>query len=98
MREPIYVRHYKLSLSDSSGTAILSDFGDDVRYNVSFTVQNIDTAAIVYIGAEGVTSSSYGVRLDPGAVVNFDEMPRYPGLYAISDTADSEIAILRMSK
>ena len=92
------VRHYQIELGDVSPTVVLSDFGDEVDFGVSFTVQNIDTSATVYIGDSSVSSSNFGMRLAPGAVATFEDMPRYPEIYAISDTADSKIAVMRISK
>ena len=92
------VRHYQLSLADDGTTLLLTDFGDQVNFGVSFTVQNIDTSAIVYIGSTGVTEENYGIRLAPGAIASFEDMPRYPGLYARTDTDGSAVAILRVSK
>jgi hypothetical protein len=92
------VKHYTLELSDSTATEILTDFGDEVHFGVSFTVQNIDNSAIVYIGDATVSSSSFGMKLASGAVATFEDMPRYPEIYAISNTADSEIAVMRISK
>ena len=92
------VLHYQLSLADDGTTLLLTDFGDQVNFGVSFTVQNIDTSANVFIGGTDVGSGNYGIKLAPGAIASFEDMPRYPGLYAISDTNSSSVAILRVSK
>lgn len=98
MLGPLTIKHGHVVLSNSTATMALFDDGDEVNYNVTFSVQNIDAEAIVYIGGSGVTSSSYGVRLAPNDKIDFPEMPRNPALYAISDTDGSSIAVLRMSK
>jgi hypothetical protein len=92
------VRHYQLELADDGTTLLLTDFGDQVNFGVSFTVQNIDTSANVFIGGTDVGIGEYGIKLAPGAIASFEDMPRYPGLYAITDTDGSEVAILRVSK
>lgn len=92
------VRHYQLELSDSGPTEALSDFGDEVHFGVSFTIQNIDTSANVFIGGTDVNSGDYGLKLAPGGVATFEDMPRYPGIYAITDVDNSSIAVLRVSK
>lgn len=61
---------------------------------MDITIQNIDSAAYVFIGAEGVTAEDYGFRLAPGSAISF-ELPGKDALYAVSDTADSAIAVLK---
>jgi len=85
-------------LSNTTAAAALFDDGDDVNYSVTFIVQNIHATAIVYIGGASVTSSNYGIKIAPNEKIDFTEMPRYPGIYAISDTNASKISVMRMSK
>ena len=66
-----------------------------VHSGLDLTVQNIDEEAIVYLGAEDVSSTSYGFKLLPGAGFSIELNPR-DELYAISDTDDSEVALLRV--
>jgi hypothetical protein len=66
-----------------------------VHSGLDLTVQNIDEEAIVYLGAEDVSSTSYGLKLLPGAGFSIELNPR-DELYAISDTDDSEVALLRV--
>jgi hypothetical protein len=61
---------------------------------MDITIQNIDASAYIYIGGEGVTSSSYGYRLSPGSAISF-ELPGRDALYAITSTNDSQIAIIK---
>lgn len=98
MPGPIVVKHSHITLSNTTATSALFDDGDDVNYSVTFIVQNIHGTATVYIGGIGVTSSNYGVKIAPNEKINFAEMPRYPGIYAISDTDASKISVMRISK
>jgi hypothetical protein len=66
-----------------------------IHSGLDLTVQNIDEEAIVYLGAEDVSSTSYGFKLLPGAGFSIELNPR-DELYAISDTDDSEVALLRV--
>jgi hypothetical protein len=91
------VRHEITTLSDGSGTAIPSNRQDPVQYSVSFTVQNIDGSANVYIGDSSVSTSSYGVKLVPGAIASFENVARGSGFYAITDSNGSQVAILQTS-
>lgn len=61
---------------------------------MDITIQNVDSSAYVYIGGEGVTSSNFGFRLNPGAAISF-ELPGRDFLYAVSDTNGSQIAVLK---
>jgi hypothetical protein len=61
---------------------------------MDITVQNVHDSAIVYLGGEGVTSSNYGYRLNPGLAISF-ELPGRDALYAISNTNNSKVAVLK---
>lgn len=91
------IRHSMMTFSDTTPTQIPYDFGDAVQYTVSFSLQNIDETAILYIGDTNVSSSSYGVKLIPGATASFEGVSRNSGLYAVSSVNDSVGAVLRMS-
>ena len=91
------VNHELISLSDGSTTLIPSPVSAEVFYSVSFSVQNVHDSAYVYIGSTDVNSGSYGIRLLPGAVVSFENLPKNAPIYAISDTNGSQISVLRMS-
>lgn len=61
---------------------------------MDITIQNVDGSAYVYLGGEGVTTSDYGYRLQPGSAISF-ELPGRDALYAISDTEDCQVAVLK---
>ena len=67
-----------------------------VHSGMDITVQNIDSSAYVYLGGEDVSSSSFGYRLSPGSAFSI-ELSGKNALYAISDTNNSQIAILKTS-
>jgi hypothetical protein len=66
-----------------------------VHSGLDLTVQNIDEEAIVYLGGEGVTTENYGYKLEPGDGFSIELNPR-DQLFAISDTDESEVALLRV--
>ena len=83
--------HDLLTLSDTTETELTPG----ARHSgLDLTVQNVDAAAIVYIGGVGVTSSDYGFKLTPGAGFSIELNPN-DRLYAISDTDTSQAALLR---
>jgi hypothetical protein len=83
-------QHSLTTLSSTSATR-LTPIG--LHSGMDITIQNIHASAIVYIGGEGVTSSSYGYRLSAGAAWSI-ELAGQDALYATTNTNGSQIAIL----
>ena len=83
--------HSLTTLSSSSATRLTPT---GLHSGMDITIQNIHASAYVYIGGEGVTTSSYGYRLSPGSAISF-ELPGKDALYAITDTNSSQVAILK---
>jgi hypothetical protein len=84
-------QHALTTLSSSEATR-LSPNG--IHSGIDITIQNIHATAIVYIGAEGVSSSDYGYKLTPSNAWSI-ELPGQDALYAITDTNGSKIAVLK---
>jgi hypothetical protein len=61
---------------------------------MDITIQNLESEAYVYIGGEGVTTSSYGYRLAPASAISF-ELPGRNPLYAVSNTNGAQVAVLK---
>ena len=89
------IQHGHVNLNDTDPAEILIDNGDEVRYSISFSVQNIDPEADVYIGGAGVTTTTYGIHLAPGAVASFENVSRNASFYAVS-SGNSTVAVMRM--
>ena len=85
--------HSLTTLSSSSATRLTPN---GVHSGMDITIQNTDDAAIVYVGGTGVTSSNYGYRLSPGAAWSI-ELSGSDALYAITDTNNSKVAVLKTS-
>lgn len=84
--------HNLLTLSNSTATELTPG---DKHSGLDLTVQNVDETAVVYIGASGVTASDYGFKLDPGDAFSIELNPR-DRLFIISDTNESQVALLRV--
>jgi hypothetical protein len=84
--------HNLLTLSDATETELTASKNHS---GLDITVQNVDAAAIVYIGGVGVTTTDYGFQLAPGAGFSI-ELNSKDQLYAISDTNESKVALLRV--
>ena len=83
--------HSLTSLSSYSATRLTPN---GVHSGMDVTIQNVHASAYVYIGGEGVTTSSFGYRLNPGSAISF-ELPGKDALYAITDTDLSQVAVIK---
>ena len=95
--------HAIVGLNSSTATSLFSDpavtglIEPTFSYMVNpLSIQNVDSSATVYLGGAGVTSSSYGISLAPGAVVTIDTLGPTELLYAIS-SASSNVAVLMVT-
>ena len=85
------ITHSLTTLSNSTATRLTPD---GIHSGFDLTVQNVHATAIVYLGGQGVTSSDYGYRLDPGTAWSV-ELSGKDYLYAITDTNTSKVAVLK---
>jgi hypothetical protein len=83
--------HSLTTLSSSSATRLTPN---GIHSGMDVTIQNVHASAYVYIGGEGVTSSSYGYRLAPNTAISF-ELPGKDALYAITGTNGSQVAVIK---
>jgi hypothetical protein len=83
--------HSLTPLSSSTATRLTPP---GLHSGMDITIQNIHASAYVYIGGEGVTTSSYGYRLNPGTAISF-ELPGKDAMYAITDTNSSQVAVIK---
>lgn len=83
--------HALFTLSSETATRLTPN---GLHSGMDITVQNVDPAAYVYLGGENVSSSDYGYRLSPQAAISF-ELPGRDALYVISDTDESQVAVLK---
>lgn len=83
--------HATISLSSETATR-LTPLG--LHSGMDITIQNIHNAAYVFIGGEGVSQQDFGYRLSPNAAISF-ELPGMDALFAISDTNESLIAVIK---
>ena len=83
--------HALTTLSNSTATRLTPN---GVHSGMDLTIQNVHASAYVYLGGEGVTTSSYGYRINPGSAISF-ELPGKDAIYAISNTNSSQFAIIK---
>lgn len=84
--------HSVITLSDTTPTRISPN---GTHSGLDITVQNISTSGYVYVGGEGVTTSSYGYRISANSAISF-ELPGRDALYLIGSTNSIEAAVLTM--
>ena len=83
-------QHSLTTLSNTSATRLTPN---GTHSGLDITIQNTSSAAYVYIGGIGVTSSNYGYRISPNNAWSI-ELPGKDALYAITDVNGSQIAVL----
>lgn len=85
--------HNLYTLSNATATR-LTNAG--IHSGMDITLQNVHDTAYVYVGGEGVTTTNYGYRIAPGHAISW-ELPEKDTLYAITDTNNSKLAVLKTS-
>lgn len=83
------IRNRNLTLSATAQEVTIADSIDTAN---AISIQNTHASLNAYIGNDGVTTSSYGVRLKAGEAVSFD-LGASDRLYAVGD-AGATLAIL----
>lgn len=84
--------HAIVTLSDTTATQV-SPYG--THSGVDITVQNINASGFVYVGGEGVTTSSYGYRIAPSSAISF-ELPGHDALFLIASANELQAAVITM--
>lgn len=83
--------HALITLSNQTATRLTPN---GLHSGMDITIQNVHESAYIYVGGEDVTASDYGYRLMPNSAISF-ELPGRDALYAISDTDESQVAVLK---
>lgn len=84
-------QHSRILLSDTTATR-LTPIG--THSGMDITLQNPNTTGNIYIGGEGVNSSSFGFLLFPKMSFSIELFGR-DFLYAIADTDDLPLVMLK---
>lgn len=83
--------HNIYTLNSSSATR-LTPAG--THSGMDITIQNNNNDGYIYIGAEGVTTTSYGIRILPEHAISF-ELPGNDSLYAVSASTGMTAAVFK---
>jgi hypothetical protein len=84
--------HLLRTLSDSSVTRLTPP---GAHGGLDFTIQNVNDSGYIYVGGEGVTSSSYGFRILPNHSISF-ELSSPDALYAVSSINAMSVATIQI--
>ena len=87
--------HEVKTLSDSTENLLSNNVNSDDYYNIDLTVQNTHGTDNVYLGVSGVSTTSFGIVLYPGAITTFSKLDSTDLIYAISNTNGSKVAIFK---
>ena len=68
---------------------------DSAKTNCTIQVQNLGEEA-VYLGGEGLTSTSYGVSIVAGGAVTISNLAPKDEVYALSASGNSYVAVLKV--
>lgn len=91
------ISHDRLAINDSTPTKVTPDSWSNLgpKTNCTLQIQNLGTDA-VYIGGEGITSTSYGCAISAGGTLTIDDIPPYDEVYALSHLSSGYVGILRI--
>jgi hypothetical protein len=85
------MEHSLVALSNTSATRLTPN---GKHSGMDITLQNVNETGYIYIGGEGVTSSSYGFRIMPSHSFSI-ELNGNDAIYAISSTNGLSLAVLK---
>lgn len=90
------IAHALIEINDSTPTQV-TPAGVESSTSITLQIQNLGTSN-VYIGAAGLTSSSYGALVAPKATLSIDSL--YPGdeVFALSASGTGSVAVLRVNR
>lgn len=85
--------HAKVQVNSTTPVEVTNISGDYT--NVTISIQNLGTG-YAYIGAAGVSSSSYGFRLESNTAVEIDDLGPNERLYVIHQDATADVALFKV--
>jgi len=86
-------RHKIQALNSTPVNLVVREATDSIN---SMSIQNISNVGFAYIGAEGVTTSSFGIKLFPGQIYTIELAPS-DNIWAVGDSGVS-VAIFNIDR
>lgn len=89
--------HSRVAINNVTPTKVTPDEWADLgpKTNCTLQIQNLSTDP-VYVGAEGVTSTSYGCSIISGATLTIDDLPPKDNVYVLASASSGYVGILRI--
>ena len=85
---------HKIQALNSTPVNLVIREATDARNSMS--IQNVSNTGFAYIGAEGLTSSDYGIKLFPGQIYTIELAPS-DDIWAVGDNGVS-VAIFNIDR
>lgn len=86
------LNHAKVTVNATTPTRLTPE-GQEAGIGLSIQVQNI-SAVDVYVGGEGLTSTSFGCKVAPGAACSLEGLTTLDEVYALSSSGDADVAVM----
>ena len=91
------ISHARIAINSSTPTKVTPDewasYGP--KTNCTLQIQNLGSDA-VYVGSEGLSSTSYGCSIAAGATLTIDDLPPYDEVYALSHSSSGYVGVLKV--
>lgn len=88
--------HAVVAINASTPTMVTVD-GQESNTAITLMIQNIGSVP-VYVGASGLTSSSYGASIPAGGSLSIDNLFTADEVYALSSSGDSQVSVLKVNR
>lgn len=91
------ISHARVAINNVTPTKVTPNDWVELgpKTNCTIQIQNLGEDA-VYIGAEGLTNTSYGVSIAAGATLTIDDLPPYDEVYALCSTSSGYVGVLKV--
>ena len=88
--------HARVAINDATPIQVTPS-DDAAKLSCTIQIQNLGSEA-VYVGGEGLTSTSYGISIVPGGAVTIDNLSTKDEVFALSASGDSYVAVLKVGR
>lgn len=84
--------HAKVAVNATTPTRLTPE-GREGGIGLSIQIQNVGSVDVL-IGGEGLTASSYGCKIAPGAACSLESLTPVDEVYALSSSGDTNVAVM----
>ena len=88
--------HAVYSINDATPTMVTVP-GQESNSGITLMVQNVGSVP-VYVGAAGLTSSSYGASIPAGGSLSIDNIFTTDEVYALSSSGTTTVSVLKVNR